>query len=144
MAKLYTTLVGAVLLLVGLLGFIPASTDSLLNKSNDHGSLLLGFIQVNTEQSVIHILTGIVALGALASARAYYLKAYVQVFGVVYALVALWGISALGSFDVNATNDSVLFSLIHVNIYTELVHILIAAFGLYIGFAGGSKKAVTA
>lgn len=144
MAKLYTTLVGGVLLFVGLLGFIPASPDSVLNKTNDHGSLLLGFIQVNPTQSVIHILTGIVALGALASARAYYLKAYVQIFGVVYALVALWGITALGSFDVNATSDSVLFGLIHVNIYTELVHVLIAAFGLYIGFSGSSKRAVTA
>jgi hypothetical protein len=138
MAKLYTTLVGGVLLLVGLLGFLPA-----VNTTNDHGSLLLGFIQINPAQSVIHILTGIVALGALASARAYYLKAYVQVFGVVYALVALWGIAALGSLDVNAAHDSVLFGLIHVNFYTEMVHVLIAVFGLYVGFmAGDSKKAV--
>lgn len=139
MAKLYTTLVGGVLLLVGLLGFVGPA-----NIPNEHGTLLLGFIQINPAQSLIHILTGIVALAALFAAREYYLKAYVQVFGVVYALVALWGIAALGSLDVNATQDGVLFGLIHVNFYTEMVHILIAVFGLYIGFAGMSKKPAVA
>ncbi len=142
MAKLYTALVGGVLLLVGILGFLP---DSALNKANDHGSLVLSLIQVNPAQSVIHILTGIVALGALFAGRAYYLKAYVQVFGVVYALVALWGLPGLGK-GLNNSYDGVLFSLIHVNVVTELVHILIAVFGLYIGFmaVGGSKKSASA
>lgn len=129
MAKTYTTVVGALLFIVGVLGFIPG-----LSTDNDHGSLLLGFIQINPAQSVIHVVTGLVALGALASAREYYLRSYVRVFGVVYALVALWGLPAF-----TGTYDGVLFGLIHVNIWTELVHVLIGAWGLYVGFAAGNN-----
>ncbi len=134
MAKLYTQVVGVALLLVGILGFTPLTSEA----DAEGTQVLLGFININVEQSLIHILTGVVALAALASAREAYLSAYVKVFGVVYALVAVWGLPALAGADYNG----VLFGLIHVNWATELVHILIAAFGLYIGFAGGAKKAV--
>ena len=66
-----------------------------------------------------------------------YASNYFRVFGVVYALVAVWGISALtGGF-----NDNVLFGLIHVNMATELLHIAIAVVSLYIGFVQKPVKA---
>lgn len=135
MAKTYTTVVGALLFIVGVLAFVPGLTTD-----NDHGQLLLGFIQVNPAQTWIHIATGVVALGALASAKEYYLRTYVKVFGVVYALVAVWGLSAL----MGSANDGVLFGLIHVNIWTELVHILIGVWGLYVGFMAKDKAAAPA
>ncbi len=133
MQKTYTWTLGVLFLVIGLAALIPA-----LAPVNDHGQLLLGIFQVNSAQTLIHILTGILALATVMVAKDYYISAYVKVFGAVYALVALWGLPGLAhSFD------GVLFGLIHVNAPTELLHIAIGAAGLYVGFVGSkmSKKA---
>lgn len=123
MHKVLALIFAVVFLIIGIAGFVPA-----LAPNNADGQLLLGIFQINTEQSVIHLLTAAAAFVAFL-AGSYYAKAYFKIFGVVYLAVALWGLPGLmGGF-----ND-VLFGLIHVNLATELLHIAIAAVSLYAGF----------
>lgn len=112
-----------VFFILGVAGFIPA-----LAPANADGQMLLGIFQINTMQSVIHLLTAAAAfIGYMAGS--YYAGTYFKVFGVVYLAVALWGLPGL-----MATYNGVLFGLIHVNLATELLHIAIAAAALYAGF----------
>ena len=107
---------GAVLLVVGLLGFVPALTPD---------GNLLGIFHVNAVHNVIHILSGLVALGAgFSGYRAS--KMYFQVFGVVYGLVAVLGVFY---------GDNAILGLVAHNYADLVLHIVIAATALTLGFA---------
>jgi len=134
MAKKFTLVLGLVFLVIGIAGYIPA-----LAPANDHGQLLLHIFQINTAQSLIHLVSAAAALLAVG-VGGYYVKRYLIVFGVVYTLVALWGITAL----TGGTHDNVLLGLVHVNMATELLHIAIAASTLYFGLRKENAVAVTA
>jgi len=123
MAKTFALIFAIVFLIIGVAGFIPA-----LAPANANGQLLLHIFQINTVQSVIHLLTAAAALAAFLGGS-YYAATYFKVFGVVYAAVVLWGLPGF-----THTFNAVLFGLIHVNLATELLHIAIAAVSLYVGF----------
>ena len=106
---------GAVLLLVGILGFIPALTPD---------GYLLGIFHVNAVHNVIHVLTGIVALAAGFSGASY-ARMYFQVFGVVYALVTVLGF---------IYGDQPILGLVASNLADTLLHVVISAAALYLGF----------
>lgn len=133
MQKTLALIFGIVFLIVGVAGFIPA-----LAPANADGQSLLHIFQINTVQSVIHLLSAAAAFAAFAGG-AYYAATYFKVFGVVYAAVALWGLPGFGQ-----TFNGVLFGLIHVNLATELLHIAIAAVSLYAGFSMRDEAAVSA
>lgn len=106
---------GAVFLAVGVLGFVPALAP------DGH---LLGVFHVNTLHNVVHLASGAVALGAgLSSARLSTL--YFQVFGVVYGLV--------GALGFIYGNEPIL-GLVANNMPDTLLHLVIAAAALYLGF----------
>lgn len=109
---------GAVLLLVGILGFIPA----LAPENSDGMPVLLGLFMVGALHNVIHLATGVA--GLLGSKTEKYASLYFKVFGVVYAVVTIVGF---------IQKDTVL-GLIHVNLADNLLHLAIAAFSLYMGF----------
>lgn len=113
-ASLYAGLIGAVLLVAGIIGFFysasfgsPGNTDS-----------VLGLLEVNAWHNLVHILSGVLGLVAFASGpRAS--RTYALVFGIVYVVVAIWGFiigsheSILGFLPVNA-EDSVLHLILGV------------------------------
>ncbi|CAG0966548.1 hypothetical protein BURK1_00995 [Burkholderiales bacterium] len=114
---------GAVFVLVGLAGFVPALTPD---------GKLLGLFAVNGAHNLVHIATGAIALGiALASPSA--LSMFFKVFGVVYGLVAV-----LGYFS----GDQPILGLIAHNMADMWLHVAIAALSLWIGF-GMRNDAVT-
>lgn len=90
---------GVVFLAVGVLGFVPALTPS---------GKLLGIFEVETMHNIVHILSGLLALG-LSSMGGSYAKKYLVGFGSVYGLVAVVGLiqgtTVLGLFDVNAADN---------------------------------------
>lgn len=124
MQKTFALIFAIAFLVVGVAGFIPA-----LAPANANGQLLLHIFQINSVQSVIHLLSAGAAFAAFLGGS-YYAATYFKVFGVVYLAVALWGLPGF-----THTFNSVLFGLIHVNLATELLHIVIAAVALYAGFA---------
>ncbi len=121
MLKKAALVFGAVLLLVGVLGFVPAFTPN---------GNLLGLFAVNGIHNWVHILTGIVGLAAgMGSVQS--AKMYFQVFGVVYALVAVLGLFM---------GDGLLLGLVEINMSDNLLHIVIAAVALYLGFGTRADK----
>jgi hypothetical protein len=107
---------GIVFILVGLLGFVPAATPD---------GRLLGVFAVNTMHNIVHVASGIVALIAgFASARA--ARIYFQVFGIVYALVAVLGFMQ---------GEGLLLGMVANNAADNWLHVAIAVVALYLGFA---------
>jgi hypothetical protein len=112
---------GAVLLLVGLLGFVSPLVPDMK---------LLGIFQVDALHNVVHVVTGIGALLA-ANAGLKASKMFFQIFGVVYALVTILGfLTGMG-----------LFVLIPVNMADNFLHLAISALSLYVGFGMKTAKA---
>lgn len=104
MIKKLALLIGAVFVLVGILGFVPA----LAPEHSDGMRYLLGIFMVGGVHNAIHLLSGIAALwGGLTSEK--YARAYFQIFGSVYALVTIIGFiqgdTVLGIFDVNTADN---------------------------------------
>ena len=119
MLKNIAMLVGWVLLVVGVLGFVPGITTT--------DGLLLGIFQVNGLHNIVHIATGLVAL-YLASKGEEGSQMFFKVFGVIYAIVAVLGFFSEGP----------ILGLIAHNTADTWLHIVIAVVALYLGF--GTKK----
>jgi hypothetical protein len=124
MIKKVAMVFGVVFILIGVLGFVPGITTG--------DGLLLGIFHVNAVHNIIHLLSGIVALAAGTSTERNS-KMYFQIFGVVYALVAVLGFVYQG-------ND--ILGLVASNMADTFLHVLIAVVALYFGFA--SKDVATA
>jgi hypothetical protein len=104
MFKKLAILFGAVFLLVGILGFVPALSP----EHSDGMRYLLGLFMVGGIHNAIHLLSGVAALaGAFTSEKA--AKLYFQVFGAVYAVVTIVGFiqktTVLGIIDVNKADN---------------------------------------
>jgi arginine exporter protein ArgO len=85
--------VGAVFLLVGVLGFIPGITSNYEALSfAGHGSdaLLLGIFQVSILHNIVHLLFG--AAGILMSRTNAQARSYLLYGGVVYLILWLYGL----------------------------------------------------
>lgn len=108
------TVFGAVFVVVGILGFIPAFTP------DGH---LLGIFEVNGVHNIIHLLSGIAAL--ILSRTHKNARLYFQVFGVVYGLVTLLGIFY---------GDNDLLGIVAHNVADIFLHLIITAAALYFGF----------
>ena len=106
---------GIVFIVVGILGFVSAVTP------NDR---LLGYFLVNAAHNFVHLATGVVALiVGFAGERAS--RLFFQIFGVVYALVAVLGF---------VTPDKPLLGIVANNPADTWLHVLIAIVSLFIGF----------
>jgi Domain of unknown function (DUF4383) len=100
---------GAMLVLVGVLGFVMPSP-------------LLGFLEVNTLHNVIHVASGILTIfGAMRGIGA--MRLWGRVFGLVYLAVGILGFVVP---DV--------FGLMHVNTPDNILHLALGGVFLYFGF----------
>ena len=86
-AMLYAGVVGAVLVVAGIIGFFynaEFTTDESVRDA------VFGVFDVNGWHNIVHILTGV--LGLLAyGAGVYAARTYALALGVVYLVVAAWG-----------------------------------------------------
>ena len=111
-AKTAATVIGAVFILVGILGFVP---NPLVSPT--------GLFQVNTAHDLVHLISGAALLaGAYTEIGA---SLTLKVVGVVYALVAVLG------FFMGGTT---LLGLIAVNQADHFLHVLLAVVILAAGF----------
>ncbi len=114
---------GVIFVIVGILGFIPAVAPN---------GRLLGYFDVNAAHNAVHLATGVIALiVGFASEKAS--RTFFQIFGIVYALVAV-----LGFF----MGDRPLLGIVSNNMADTWLHVLIAVVALYFGF--GMKATETA
>jgi hypothetical protein len=122
-ARLYALVVGAVLVVAGIIGFFYESTFTDDESVRD---AVFGILDVNGWHNVVHIATG--GLGLLAfAAGAYAARAYAFGLGAVYILVAIWGF-------IVGDGDSIL-SIVPVNTEDNVLHLLIGLAGLGAGAA---------
>jgi arginine exporter protein ArgO len=85
--------VGAVFLLVGVLGFIPGITsnyETLSFAGHESGALLLGIFQVSILHNIVHLLFGVA--GILMSRTNGQSRNYLLYGGVIYLVLWLYGL----------------------------------------------------
>ena len=127
-AQEYALIVGAVLVVAGILGFFyNASFGSGNGTSRD---AVLGILDVNGWHNVFHIASGAVGLLLLRSYGA--ARVYALGLGALYLVVTLLGFLA--------GDGSELFSLIPVNTEDNFLHLLIGIAGLGAGLATPARE----
>lgn len=123
MAKQIAVVFGIVMLLVGVLGFVPAFNTA--GPSGTSYTMLLGIFAVNPVHNVIHLATGAVALAAGLYGSGAYARMYFLVFGIVYTLVTLIGITGL-LFDGHGS----LLGIVPINGADNALHVAITLLAL--------------
>lgn len=107
---------GWAVLVIGVLGFVPGITS---------GGSLLGIFAVDGLHNLVHIVTGALAIWMARkgddSARMYF-----KVFGVIYAVITILGFISGGY----------ILGYISTNAADNILHLVIAALALYLGFGG--------
>ena len=122
MIKTAALVFGIVFLLIGILGFVTGVAPD---------GMLLGIFHVNVAHNVVHIASGIIFLiASMAGAGAP--RAWFQIFGIVYAIVAIWG------FAVGSGNT---LWVVANNPADTWLHVVLAVVMLYLGFGASSSKA---
>jgi hypothetical protein len=116
MQKRVTIALGVFLLLLGVVGFVPAAVTY-----NAAGlALLVGVFLVDPIQNIIHVASGAVALLAGSSHR--YSRWFLQIGGIVYAAMGLLGLlqgdTVLGLFGVNLAMNQLHMALAVIMIVT--------------------------
>jgi hypothetical protein len=129
---LYAGVVGATLVLAGIIGFFYNA--SFTSDESVHDAVF-GILDVNGWHNVVHILTGV--LGLLAyGAGAYAARTYAMTLGVVYLAVAAWG------FIVGDGNS--ILSIIPVNTEDNILHLLLGVAGVGAALATPSEARASA
>ena len=116
MGKTYAVVIGLVLTIVGIIGFVkPAG--------------MMG-MQFNMTHNVIHLATGLIGLAAGLGGGEKGGKAFAKVFGVVYTLVAILGFAGV-AYVVN---------MLMLNTEYNIIHLAVGLLGLLAGFMGGGES----
>jgi hypothetical protein len=113
---------GAVFVLIGIAGYIDALTPD---------GRLFGLFAVNGPHNVIHLATGIAAIGS-AAMGAYAARRFFQVFAVVYGLVTVLGLFV---------GQGMLLGVVAHNHHDIWLHALITAVSAWLGFATSKRLA---
>ncbi len=116
MAKKAVMILGVVFVLVGLLGFF--------------NSPILGIFGTNLLHNIVHLATGLVLVFA-ASRSEDAAQTSAKVFGVIYALVTILGFVAM----------SFMTSLLGLNMSDNILHVVLTAVLLYLGFGTAKMQA---
>jgi len=88
-----TLAVGAVFLLVGILGFVPGITsgvDQLTFAGHQSGAMLLGLFQVSILHNIVHLLFGVVGLALSRSWPGS--RSYLIWGGAIYLVLWIYGL----------------------------------------------------
>jgi uncharacterized protein DUF4383 len=118
-AKLYGTLVGAVLTIAGIVGFFYSASFG----SPGDVDKVFGILAVNGWHNIVHLATGLLGLAAAG----YVARQYALGLGLVYVVVAIWGF-IIGS------GDSIL-TIVPVNTSDNILHLILGLTGLAAGAA---------
>ena len=123
-AKLYATVVGAVLTIAGIIGFFYSSSFGSPGTVDD----VFGILSVNGWHNLLHLATGLLGLAAAA----YFARTYALALGLVYLVVAIWGF-IIGSGDA-------ILSIVPVNTEDNILHLILGLGGLAAGAASSPEK----
>ncbi len=114
MLKVLAILFGILMIVVGILGFLPDFAPN--------GKLLTLFL-VNPMHNIVHLVTGIAAL-VCGLTSGFASKMFFLIFGIIYGIVAVMGFMM---------GQGMLFDLIAINHADNWLHAAIALVSLYFG-----------
>jgi hypothetical protein len=123
MAKSLATWFGLILVILGVLGFIPGITND--------DKMIFGIFQVDTLHSIVHIVVGAIGLW-MGMSGADSAKNYLRIFGVIFALFAVIGF---------LQGDTIL-GIMATNMAHTWVYVVLALVFLWGGFSGGTSGAM--
>jgi Domain of unknown function (DUF4383) len=113
-ARLYATLVGALLVIAGIIGFFYSASFGSPGTTED----VFGLLSVNAWHNVFHIATG--AIGLLVAGFA--ARRYALLLGLLYLAVAAWGF-VIGS-------GNAILGVIPINAADTILHLALGALGV--------------
>ena len=122
-AQLYATLVGAALVIAGIVGFLYDSSFA-----TGHGlssDAVLGVLAVNAWHNLFHLVTGLLGLACARSAA----RPYALALGLAYVVIAIWGFLATDH------GTGALLDLIPVNTEDNILHLILGVTGVAAGAA---------
>jgi hypothetical protein len=122
-ARLYATVVGAVLTILGIIGFFYSGSFGSPGTVDD----VFGIFAVNGWHNVFHLATGLLGLAAAGYAA----RTYALAVGLLYLVVTIWGF-IIGS------GDSIL-TIVPVNTEDNVLHLIVGLAGLAAGAASPAR-----
>jgi hypothetical protein len=135
-ARLYCLLVGAVLVIAGIIGFFyEASFDTGTSIKSDH---VFDILAVNGWHNLVHLTIGAVLLiGAGGAARATALGV-----GVLYLVLTVLGFIATGDGGIDfVAENNVLIDLVPVNDEDNVLHLILGVTGVLAALATRARAA---
>lgn len=126
--------VGVVFLIVGLAGFIPGltQTESLQAAGAGSEALLLGVFQVSVLHNIVHLAFAVAGIALAGRARAS--RFYLIIGGLVYLVVWIYGLIAVGNDQLN---------FIPVNNADNWLHLVLAIGMVLLGIFVSREPRVT-
>jgi len=121
-ARTLAALIGAVFLLVGVLGFIPGITqhlDTITFASHTSGAMLLGVFQVTVLHNLVHLLFGVAGL-AMAATRAT-ARTFLLGGGVIYLALWIYGLVIDRASDANFVGLNTADNWLHLGLGAVMV-----------------------
>jgi hypothetical protein len=128
----FALFVGAVFVLVGVLGFVPGITSNFgeLTFAGPHsGALLFGLFAVSVLHNLVHLLFGVAGLLAAKAART--ARGYLVVGGGVYLLLWVYG---------SAVGEHMAANFVPFNIADNWLHLGLGAGMIVLGVAGTAHE----
>ena len=118
--RLYAQVTGVVLLLFGIVGLFA-------------GGRLFGIFNIEIAEDIIHLLAAAVALYAGFGERVSIgpARAYARIFGAIYLLLGILGFIVPDLFGLLGDRG--------YTAYDNILHLVLGAIGLFVGFAAGSR-----
>jgi hypothetical protein len=138
MARSYGILIGALLTLGGVLGFVRGEV----------GITVIGIsLEFSEIPNIVHIAIGLIGLGS-GFAGGGYARAFARASGVIYTLVAVLGFARILGFaytpdsvvtipKLNWSDNAIrLVTMLNLNWSDNLIQLFVGLFGLLTGFTG--------
>ena len=125
--------VGAVFLLVGVLGFVPGITsdyDTMKFAGHESDAMLLGIFQVSILHNIVHLLFGVAGLAMAKSANG--ARTYLVGGGVIYLVLWIYGLLIGESSSAN---------FVPVNSADNWLHFVLGVAMIALGVVLGKKAA---
>jgi Domain of unknown function (DUF4383) len=125
--------VGAVFLLVGILGFVPGITQDIYpinwfnHEPDTQHALLLGLFEVSVLHNIVHLLFGVAGLAMAKNARS--ATSYLIGGGVIYLLLTVYGLIVNGDHN-SAAN------FVPINGHDNWLHALLGVGMIALGLIG--------
>jgi Domain of unknown function (DUF4383) len=122
-ARLYAALVGAALVVAGIIGFFY---DASFATGDDlQADAVLGILDVNGWHNLLHLALGLLGLAAAGYAA----RTYALAVGLIYVILAIWG------FLETEDGFGALLDVIPVNTEDNFLHLILGLTGLAAGAA---------